>query len=120
MFNWFENTFCSNLFQNLRSLFNPYYNILPDWTIYSLPDGLWLFSYMALMLLIWKNKVNNNNAFWIFSVPLLVLCHEFGQLFKIFPGTFDIADIIFYLFGILLPLTLFTFKRKQLYNEEAS
>jgi len=73
------------------------------WFKYSLPDGLWLFSYTALMLEIWKNRINKQSFFWIFSLPCMALLSEFLQLFKVIPGTFDLIDLIFYILGAALP-----------------
>jgi hypothetical protein len=73
------------------------------WFKYSLPDGLWLLSYTALMLEIWNHRISKQSLFWIFSLPCIALFSEFLQLFKVIPGTFDFIDLIFYSLGTALP-----------------
>lgn len=100
MFHWFGYLKLSdeiNLIKNLRNIYS-----FPCWFIYSLPDGLWVFSYTALSLEIWKLSITRHSFFWIFSIPVMAVLSEFLQLFKIIPGTFDLIDVMFYLLGIIL------------------
>lgn len=83
-------------------------NSLPDWFLFSLPDGLWIFSYTSLVLLIWRNKINRENFFWIAIIPILIILSELGQLFNIVPGTFDLIDVLLYSLGAILPILIFT------------
>jgi len=106
MFRWLD--FLSFSFQNIRALTLGFRNYLPDWFIFSLPDGLWIFSYMSLVLLIWKNKINYRNIIWIVIIPLLVVASEIGQLMNIIQGTFDYNDIVFYIMGAILPIAFYT------------
>ena len=101
MFHWFEYLNLSDEINTIKSLKNIL--SLPDWFIYSLPDGLWIFSYIHISLEIWKFSITRQNIFWIFSIPITAIASEIFQLFKIIPGTFDLVDIIFYLIGIALP-----------------
>lgn len=100
MFRWFEYLSISSeitIIQNLREVFS-----FPGWFIYSLPDGLWVFSYTSISLEIWKNSITKQNSFWIFGVPAVAIASEVLQLFKVIPGTFDLTDIFFYVFGMIL------------------
>ncbi|MDC0204547.1 hypothetical protein OAJ65_01995 [Flavobacteriales bacterium] len=81
---------------------------LPDWFLFSLPDGLWVFSYVSLMLLIWNNTISKYNIFWIILIPIIAVLSEFGQSIKITPGTFDPLDLIFYILGTFFSLLIFT------------
>ena len=81
---------------------------LPDWLLFSLPDGLWVFSYVSLILLLWDNRLNGYNSFWVFLIPFLAIASEFGQLLGFVSGTFDITDLIFYILGTTLPIILYT------------
>ncbi|WP_143884253.1 hypothetical protein [Chryseobacterium binzhouense] len=82
-------------------------NYIPDWVLMSLPDGLWLFSYVCLMLYIWKNSITFFNLFWISVIPAIAIASEVAQGLGILQGTFDTMDLIFYLFGGVLPLYIF-------------
>ena len=108
LFKWLNVLFPMSEIEPIREytlLLTPY---LPDWFLFSLPDGLWMFSFVCFIFSIWGNKLNFNTIFWITFVFLISISHEFGQLFNYFPGTFDIYDITFYLLGALIPILLFT------------
>ncbi|GEN75490.1 hypothetical protein [Chryseobacterium hagamense] len=113
MFRWFE---CLNISQEIFAL-KKYSNnyVLPDWFIFSLPDGLWIYSYTSILLEIWKYSITKQNLFWIFSIPITAILSEFFQFFKIIPGTFDFTDVIFYLIGIMIP---FISQQKQFNTEK--
>ena len=70
---------------------------LPDWALYNLPDGLWLFSYTLLIDAIWSK--NNIKYYFIGIITLLILILEIE---KIFPGTGDILDIASYLIALII------------------
>jgi len=80
----------------------------PDWFLFSLPDGLWVFSYVSLVLLIWNNTISKHNIFWIILIPIIAVLSEFGQYIKIIPGTFDELDLMFYILGAFFSLLIFT------------
>ncbi len=108
MFKWFAIASLDTPITNLRAITLALAPNLPNWLLYSLPDGLWVFSYISLMLLIWKNKINQENIVYIFSLPLIAILSEIGQLFKIVPGTFDTIDILFYILGTFSPFIFYT------------
>ena len=76
----------------------------PSWVIYNLPDGLWVFSYVNLMLIIWKCKIKKNSIIWISFIPILAIVSELLQLNGLVFGTFDWRDILFYLLGSMIPI----------------
>lgn len=107
MFNWFEKLNILSFINTLRDSTTIYTDYLPNIILYSLPDGLWLFSYVSLVLFLWKNEIRNENLFWIFIVPIISIFSELGQLIKIVPGTFDLADLVMYLSGTILPFIIY-------------
>jgi len=107
MFRWFKTIGIGRLIGTLRNIDFIKSAIIPGWIRYSLPDGLWIFSYVSLMFLIWGNKISKTSAIWIFILPVIAVLSEFGQLFKVVPGTFDYYDLATYLFSTLLPIILF-------------
>lgn len=111
MFHWFEYLNVTQEICALKSYSNRV--ILPDWFIYSLPDGLWIYSYTSISLEIWKYSIAKHNFFWIFSIPIIAVLSECFQFFKIIPGTFDFIDLIFYLLGITIPYYIST---KTIFN----
>lgn len=88
---------------------------LPSWIIFSLPDGLWLFSCTSLLLLIWGNKINKKNMVWILLIPSFAILSEIAQGLGIIKGTFDFNDIISYIIGFLLAM-LFFVNRKEIFR----
>ncbi len=108
MFRWFDSINLSAVISELRLLTLPLSDHLPNWFLYSLPDGLWICSYLSVLLVVWDNVISKHNIHWLLLVPMIAIFSEIGQLFKIVPGTFDILDVIFYLGGTVLPILIFT------------
>lgn len=73
---------------------------LPNWALYNLPDGLWLFSYTLLIDAIWSK--NNIKYYFIGIITLFILILEIAQMMHIFPGTGDILDIASYLIALII------------------
>jgi len=107
MFSWFEELKILSFINNLRDSTLNYSNNLPNIILYSLPDGLWLFSYISFILLLWKNEIKNENLFWILIIPLISLVSELGQLTNFVPGTFDFSDLLVYFLGTILPFIIY-------------
>ena len=74
---------------------------LPDWFLYSLPDGLWVYATTSWMLLIWRGT---KPVFWLSAGLLLAVATEFGQAVNWVPGTYQSMDVLFYVGGFLLAL----------------
>lgn len=108
MFSWYEIIGLGGLTHELRQFTFQFADNIPEWILFSLPDGLWIFSYVSLMLFIWRNSVSIKNIFWISIIPILAIGSELGQLFGFVIGTFDIADLLLYTFGMILPFIFFT------------
>lgn len=76
---------------------------LPLWTVYSLPDGLWLFSFGATLLLdrvFYLLHFTVFTAIYIFMVALEFLQKRFGGHGSLL-GTFDKLDILFFTLGYI-------------------
>lgn len=100
MFDWFDAIGIDNEIDGLRSLFQG--EGIYGWVKYSLPDGLWLFSYMFLVDAIWNGSRSISSYIFIYSLPILALLSEFFQYFGLLPGVFDWMDVVSYLFAIIL------------------
>ncbi|WP_286033442.1 hypothetical protein [Fusobacterium necrogenes] len=95
----------------LRDLAWSYRKHLPLWSVYSLPDGLWLFSFGAALLI--------DRLFYFFHLILftiifiLMIFLEFVQKYfgghGTLLGTFDILDILFFTLGYLSILLISNF-----------
>jgi len=106
MFGWFEKFRLYSLIDFLRNNeFLQKMNI-PNWIKYSLPDALWLFSFIYVVLTLWSFQINRHSIFWITLVPAIGLFSELGQLFGIIPGTFDVVDLFLLVLAIILPFLI--------------
>lgn len=106
MFEWFELARLDFFVYALRDSFGGYSESLPNWILFSLPDGLWVFSFVTLMLLIW-DTLTLNSLKWFITVPLFAFGSEIGQLLNLLPGTFDSLDLTFYALGTVCPFMIY-------------
>lgn len=88
---------------------------LSDYCLYSLPDGLWMYSYVNFMIYISLRLKIRLLSIWLFMLPLIALISEILQLVKMIPGYFDVFDFLSYSLGVLIPL-LFIYKRAIISN----
>ena len=119
MFNWVDSISLTNILETLRNDTLPIRENLPNWFIYSLPDGLWISSYVFIMFSIWGESLSSDSIVWLLLIPIAAMLSEFGQLIHIIPGTFDALDLICYSIGFSLPALLLIkyYKSKNLQNE---
>ena len=89
---------------------------LPDWFLFSLPDALWMLSLSTLIHDIWKNEPKVNLLFWSMITPIIAVTWEIAQGLKFISGTFDSADILFY----LIVTAIINFKLKTNKYEKTS
>jgi len=80
--------------------------LLPEWIVYSLPNGLWAFAYALLITIIWKDSKSWLRYLWFISIPVLVIGYEVLQYASIIPGTFSTQDIVFGMGGLILGIIL--------------
>lgn len=109
-----------------RKIVWAYRKYIPNWVIYSLPDGLWLFS-MGVALL--HNRVSYKKLQKVFNIIfIIVLGTEVLQAVYgghgTFIGTYDLGDIVCYTIGYILASIIGyknwekNFKNKTISNEE--
>ena len=81
---------------------------LPAWFIYSLPDGLWMFSFVLFMMAVWDFRFSGTAKIWILTSVCLGLSFEICQAFIKGMGAFDWMDMIFLSAGAFIPVLLFS------------
>lgn len=84
---------------------------LPDWCIYSLPDALWMFSLILLIITLWDFNFNKYCIIWISISYLTGIMFEILQKTTLIKGTFDYKDLVFMTIASILPI-LITYKFK--------
>ncbi len=103
-----------------------YRKLFPTWVIYSLPDGLWLFSTGAAFLIARKKYLLH--FFWFLFIYLFMVGIEYIQKFYgghgTPIGTFDKTDIIAYTYAYIIiniiALILRKFDNKYKYKNKTS
>ena len=68
-------------------------NHLFHWGIKSLPAGLWTYSLLYAIGVIWKGGSKHGRIGWMSLTFITVTSMELGQLVGLIPGYFDIVDL---------------------------
>lgn len=76
---------------------------LPQWVRYSLPDGLWLLSYLLLVDAIW-NRFDKVSGVWYLIMPAVAFGSELAQMCWGFTGTYDVMDLVCYSAAVIITL----------------
>lgn len=114
LFSWFEYTGINTFTLFIRNSILPIKDYLPSWIYFSLPDGLWVYSFSSALLILWGEQFSKVK-YWLLIPLLFGVFIEFAQGLKIFPGTFDIMDFTFSI--IALALSIIILKPKIQINE---
>jgi hypothetical protein len=84
---------------------------LPNWVIYSLPQGLWAFGLSMFVGGIWYDGPQSGGYFWLFVSWMAVVLWEIFQMLGYISGTFCWIDVVVGICGVGLGIILFTFKK---------
>lgn len=109
MFGWLDHKGTNDLVNWLRNITIPLRYIIPSWIYFSLPDGLWVYSFTSAFLILWSGRIN----LWLLIPFITGVFVELAQWNKIFQGTFDILDLAFSIAAYLLSILIFTLKYKK-------
>jgi hypothetical protein len=116
MFSWFDAIEITSAVDLVRMKSMQYSGALPDWLVYSAPDGLWMFSATSLMLVVWRFRISIETLAWLSVIPFISIGSEIGQAWHLVKGTFDAVDLAVYSFGAILPFIYFR-KSLIIYNK---
>ncbi len=108
MFGWFEFIGFNSEISFLREYVSPLKSWLPSWVYFSLPDGLWVYSFTSIILILWAGKIN----YWLIIPFITGVLVEILQGFT-FIGTFDYLDLAFSILGISTSILIINRKYKQ-------
>lgn len=109
MFKWVESLGLSEHIDRLRDMVS---NItLNHITLYSLPDGLWLASYIIVVNTIVSKNNKHNLMFWSFLLPLIAIVFELLQIPGFIPGVFDLFDLICYIIPLIIYLIYLKYEK---------
>ena len=90
---------------------------IPAWVIYSLPDALWMFSMMLVIMMIWNFQLNKHSLQWITLAVFAGILFEISQKYHFIPDTFDITDLLLILISAILPVSFITINYKTCKRE---
>lgn len=109
MFKWVESLGLNGYIDRLRDMVS---NItLNHITLYSLPDGLWLASYIMVVNTIISKNNKYNLLFWSFLLPFIAIVFELLQLPGFIPGVFDIFDLVCYTIPLIIYLIYLKYEK---------
>lgn len=86
---------------------------LPDWILYNLPNGVWTYSFTALLVYLWVESTSWKKYLYMLTPLTLGFSFELGQYFNIIPGTFCIGDILAHLTGAFIGYVLIIKLKKR-------
>ncbi len=114
-FKLIHSTFLSKPILHIRDFAKLYRKLFSTWVVYSLPDGLWLFSFGATLLM---DRIFFYYDFVIFTcIYIWMITLEFLQLYfgghGSMIGTFDTMDILFFTLGYLLIVLISKYHHKK-------
>jgi len=121
MFRWADAIGVKSVLDDLRIYYTTIQMDNSNWFFFSLPGGLWVYSFTSFMLIVWGLKFSRHSIFWISIGPLIALGGEIGQAFGVVIGTFDPTDLLLCLIGSILPLViLFPTNKENFYLNEGT
>ena len=89
----------------LRDTLSSFKEKLPEIILYSLPNGIWVYSATYLMGKIWKNCLKDIKVwFWIFLPFVFGIAAELSQLIQLIEGYYCPYDMLFYISFFILAL----------------
>lgn len=115
MFHWFDLIGLTPLIESAREVAMPWRPMLPDWLLYSVPDGTWVYACVAYFGRLWRDGPLWAQLFWIGMGPAMAIGGELGQIPGWVPGTWDWVDFVCY---VLAGAVAFAFAWKPWHRAE--
>lgn len=105
MFMWIEKISLLDEVMTLRDIMSGLKGKIPSFVLYSLPDGIWVYSGTYLMILIWKDNIKTILSWgWILLPFICSVTAELLQSIHVVEGQYCSYDMIFYISFLLLAL----------------
>lgn len=122
MFRWAGWVGLDGLIEAGRGYSLPYRPFIPDWILFSVPDGVWVFASTAFFARLWHDGHWALRVVWIGMGPVLAIGGELGQhaWLGLVPGTFDPADLLFYVVSAVAALWFAQRAVRQAWARQAS
>ncbi len=105
IFKLIKSSTVSGFMLSLQQISMPVSELFPRWFLYSLPDALWCYACVSLILIYWREGALFFKGFWLSVAITLSFGFEIGQLLNVVPGTFCAYDLLFSAAAIALALS---------------
>lgn len=96
MFDWAESIGILEWIYALRQDWGHWRQALPQWVLFSLPDGAWVYCATAFFGRLWRSGPLVPHVFWSSMAFVLAAGGELAQWPGWIPGTFDAMDLVLY------------------------
>lgn len=113
MFKWFKTIGLESLIIKFRNLVD--FLHMPEWVTYSLPNGLWAFSFISFIL-IFTERLSKTRKLWLVVVISIIVGNELLQKVKLIRGTFDIFDLATNIIFITLAFEIYYLCERKYVN----
>lgn len=102
MFRWFDMLGLTPIIESMRAVAMPARPFVPDWILFSLPDGTWVYACVAFFGRLWREGPRWAQVLWIGMGPAMAIGGELGQIPGWVPGTFDWVDFVCYVVATVI------------------
>jgi len=96
MFRWFDTLGLTPAVEACRAFAMPARPYIPDWILFSVPDGTWVYACVAFFGRLWRQGPLWAQVLWIGLGPAMAIGGELGQIPGWVPGTWDWVDFVCY------------------------
>lgn len=114
VFKWIDAVGLTNIIQILREKCEVI--SISKFIVYNLPMGLWTYAFCFSLLRNFRNQIIGR--YWIWSVLVINLTSEIGQLVALVPGTFDVVDIVTSMAFFFLAWIMFTLVHREVEKQK--
>lgn len=110
VFTWLDYFGLSAPIESIRVRFIHYLAIIPEWLVFSLPNGLWAYSLSAIISHLWWNtRQFVLKLAWLSTTGFVVFGYEVLQYMEVVAGVFCYQDLLLCMLGIFFGITTTAF-----------
>jgi len=106
LYHWLEIINLDKIIHLVRNYTLQAYPYMPEWIVFSLPNGLWAFAYAIIITYLWWSKISPFKYFWLSSIFALGIGYELLQYLEVIPGVFCYYDLFLCLAGVSLGMIM--------------
>ncbi len=94
LFRWIDAVGLEDAARDARSAASPLRPRLPDFILFSVPDGAWAYAWSAHFHRLHLGGARRLRLLWALAGPCALVASELGQALHLVPGTFDPLDLL--------------------------